>query len=158
VVNPTACVQSPVLSLFALTKASLTKQYTKETLVKLTKRINPHFRQTDHGMVLVATRCAGQSEPQFPPPEFVHNDARHVDIDIGPLGQLYTYTVVHLGKNDPAYALAMVDFEPGIRIFGRLLYDSAQTPSIGGTVRVVPFDLPDGSHDYAFKPVQGAVQ
>ncbi|WP_382327514.1 hypothetical protein ACFJGX_00395 [Hydrogenophaga sp. UC242_50] len=44
----------------------------------------------------------------------------------------------------------MVDFEPGVRAFGRLLFD-AEPPAIGSRVRVVPFSLPDGTPDYAFQ-------
>ena len=44
----------------------------------------------------------------------------------------------------------MVDFEPGVRAFGRLLY-SAKPPAIGASLRVVPFALPDGTPDYAFQ-------
>jgi uncharacterized OB-fold protein len=101
-------------------------------------------------MVLVATRGFGRSELQFPPAEFVHDDEQPVYVLIGPLGWLYTYTVVHAGNDELPYSLAMVDFEPGVRVFGRLLQDEGN-PVIGGSVRVVPFALPDGTPDYAFR-------
>ena len=118
--------------------------------MKLSKRIAIHLRDTPQGMVLVATRDAGREELQFPPCEFIHDDAMPEEVPIGPVGQLYTYTVVHAGKDRPPYGLAMVDFAPGVRVFGRLLHDEGR-PVIGGDVRVVPFALPDGTPDYAFR-------
>lgn len=99
-------------------------------------------------MVLVATRVAGQA-PQFPPIVFLHGDERAEEIELGPTGRLYSYTVVHPGKDKAPYGLAMVDFEPDVRAFGRLLFDG-QPPAVGGALRVVPFSLPDGTPDYAF--------
>lgn len=124
--------------------------------MKLTRRTSSHFRQTDQGMVLIATRSESHPELQFPPSEYIHGDAAPHDVAIGPNGRLYTYTVVHPGKEASPYALAMVDFEPGVRVFGRLVHNTANPPVIGGTVRVVPFELPDGNPDYAFEPLQGS--
>ena len=120
-----------------------------ESILKISKRAGPHFRQTPSGMVLVATRVAGQPA-QFPPIEYLHDDQPCEDIDLGPTGTLYSYTVVHAGKDKAPYGLAMVDFEPGVRAFGRLLHE-AQPPAIGAPVRVVPFALADGTADYAFQ-------
>ena len=117
--------------------------------MKIIKRTGSHFRDTADGMVLVAGHVAGQPL-QFPPVEFVHNDQRVTDIELGPTGSLYSFTVVHPGKDKPPYGLAMVDFEPGVRAFGRLLFD-AEPPAIGSRLRVVPFTLPDGMPDYAFQ-------
>jgi uncharacterized protein len=100
-------------------------------------------------MVLIATRVTGQPF-QFPPTEFVHNERQLEEIELGPTGSLYSFTVVHPGKDKPAYGLAMVDFEPGVRAFGRLLFD-AKAPAVESRVRVVPFALPDGTPDYAFQ-------
>jgi hypothetical protein len=50
----------------------------------------------------------------------------------------------------------MVDFEPNVRAFGRLNLDGATAPKIGSTVRIVPFDMADGTADYAFEAVTGA--
>ena len=120
-----------------------------EFALKISRRAEPAFRQSSSGMVLVATRVA-QQPPQFPPIEYVHDDTRVEEIELGPSGTLYSYTVVHAGKDKPPYALAMVDFEPGVRAFGRLLYET-QAPDIGAAVRVVPFALADGTADYAFQ-------
>ncbi len=106
-------------------------------------------------MVLVATRTASHPQPQFPPLEFVHNDEPVEEVTIGPKGTLYTYTVVHPGKDKTPYALAMVDFELNVRAFGRLILDAGKAPKIGSTVRVVPFDMADGTADYAFEAVTG---
>jgi hypothetical protein len=102
-------------------------------------------------MVLVAT-AVGQCPPQFPPIEYLHGDQEAKEIELGPLGRLYTYTVVHPGKEKAPYGLAMVDFEPGVRAFGRLLFDG-HPPAIGSAVRVVPCPLADGTPDYAFAGV-----
>lgn len=117
--------------------------------MKIIKRTESHFRETTGGMVLVATRVAGQPA-QFPPIEFVHDDQQVEDIALGPTGALYSFTIVHPGKEKPPYGLAMVDFEPGVRAFGRLLFD-VQPPAIGSRLRVVPLALPDGTPDYAFQ-------
>ena len=117
--------------------------------MKIIKRTESHFRETAGGMVLIAAHVAGQP-PQFPPIEFVHNDQEIREIELGPTGSLYSFTVVHPGKDKPPYGLAMVDFEPGVRAFGRLLFDT-QPPAIGSRLRVMPLTLPDGTHDYAFQ-------
>ena len=117
--------------------------------MKIIKRTESHFRETPGGMVLVATQVAGQPA-QFPPIEFIHDDQQVEVIELGPTGTLYSFTVVHPGKFKPPYGLAMVDFEPGVRAFGRLLFD-ANPPAIESRVRVVPCALPDGTPDYAFQ-------
>ena len=123
--------------------------------VKLSKRTEPHFRMTGNGMLLIATRTASHPQAQFPPLEYVHGDESVEDVPIGPFGQLYTYTRVHPGKGSEPYALAMVDFEPGVRAFGRLIYKDGKAPAINSTIRIVPGNLPDGSPDYAFEAVTG---
>ncbi len=123
--------------------------------MKLSKRTEPHFRMTENGMVLIATRTASHPQLQFPPLEYVHGDEPLEDVPIGPLGQLYTYTVVHPGKDSDPYALAMVDFEPGVRAFGRMVCKDGTAPAIDSTMRIVPSKLPDGSPDYAFEAISG---
>lgn len=117
--------------------------------MKIIKRTESPFRESPGGMVLVATRVTGQP-PQFPPIEFVHNDDEVEAVELGPTGFLYSFTIVHPGKDKQPYGLAMVDFEPGVRAFGRLLF-GAHPPAIGSRLRVVPFALPDGTPDYAFQ-------
>ena len=102
---------------------------------------------TPPGMVRIATRSSSQLTLRFPPAEFVHGDDEVEEVAIGPLGVLYTYTVVHPGKGVEPYALAMVDFEPGVRAFGRLCGPLQPAPAIDSTVRVVPFALADGTPD-----------
>lgn len=115
----------------------------------INKRTNSPFRESPRGMLLVATQVAGQPA-QFPPVEYLHRDQRVEEVELGPTGRLYSYTVVHAGKDKPPYGLAMVDFEPGVRAFGRLLFDELP-PAIGSALRVVPFALGDGTPDYAFQ-------
>ena len=117
--------------------------------MKIIKRTEPYIRETPGGMLLIATQIAGQP-PQFPPIEFVHNEQQIEEVELGPTGSLYSFTIVHPGKEKPPYGLAMVDFESGVRAFGRLLFD-AHPPAIGSRLRVVPFALPDGTPDYAFQ-------
>lgn len=123
--------------------------------MKLSKRTEAHFRTTENGMLLIATRTASHPQLQFPPLEFIHGDEPVEQVPIGPFGQLYTYTVVHPGKDSEPYALAMVDFEPGVRAFGRLIRKDGMAPTINSTMRIVPAELPDGSPDYAFEAVPG---
>lgn len=120
-----------------------------ENILKISKRTEPHFRDTPAGMVLVATQITGQPA-QFPPVEFLQDDQRAEEIELGPNGRLYSYTIVHASKDKPPYGLAMVDFEPNVRAFGRLLFDKTP-PEIGSLLRIVPFALPDGTPDYAFQ-------
>jgi len=123
--------------------------------VQLKKRTESHFCMSEDGMRLIATRTARNPQLQFPPLEFIHGDEAVEDVPLGPFGQLYTYTVVHPGKDKPPYALAMVDFDQGVRAFGRLNLDGDKAPSISSIVRIVPLALPDGSLDYAFEIVAG---
>ena len=120
-----------------------------ESSLKISKRAGSHFRETSRGIVLVATRVAGHA-PQFPPIEFLHGDQQPEEAELGPTGCLYTYSIVHPGKDQAPYGLAMVDFETDVRAFGRLLFQG-QPPSIGSRVRVVPWALADGTADYAFQ-------
>lgn len=117
--------------------------------MNISKRTGSHFRETPNGMVLVATQIKGQPA-QFPPTEFLHGDQLAEELELGPNGRLYSYSIIHASKDKPPYGLAMVDFEPSVRAFGRLLFDG-QPPAIGCLLRVVPFTLPDGTPDYAFQ-------
>lgn len=62
-------------------------------------------------------------------------------VRMGARGTVYTFTVVYVGAPGIAtpYALGYVDFEPGVRVFGRLPVDD---PEIG--MRVVPVPVADG--------------
>lgn len=62
-------------------------------------------------------------------------------VPIDPEGTVYTYTVVHVGAPDigTPYVIGYVDFEGGVRAFGRLAMDDAQI----GT-RVLPVPGADG--------------
>jgi uncharacterized OB-fold protein len=115
-------------------------------------RTESHLRQTAEGLVLLGTRNDGAAALQFPPARGAHAGEQLVDEPIGPEGTLYTFTTVHPGAGQPPYQLAMVDFEPDIRILGRVVA-STQPASFGAKVRIVPFTLPDGSADYAFETV-----
>jgi uncharacterized protein len=118
--------------------------------LNISKRAGPHFLASERGMVLVGTRVGGQ-QPQFPPTEYLVDGDQATDIALGPTGRLYSYSVVHPGKDKAPYALAMADFGD-VRAFGRLIFDG-KPPAIDSAVRVVPFTLADGEQDYAFQGV-----
>jgi uncharacterized OB-fold protein len=115
-------------------------------------RTESHLRQTADGLILLGTRTDRGAALQFPPARGAHAGERLVDVPIGPEGTLYTVTTVHPGAGQAPYQLAMVDFEPDIRILGRVVA-GAQPASFGAKVRIVPFTLPDGSADFAFETV-----
>lgn len=122
--------------------------------MEITKYPGGHFRNDADGMVLLGARYSGTGETRFPPPEFLHAGQAAEPVAMGASGCLYTFTTVHPGKA-PAYALGMVDFENGLRVFGRLVWPEGAGPTIGDTVHAVAFTLPDGTPDFAFAPVQG---
>jgi uncharacterized OB-fold protein len=126
--------------------------------MRLKQRSGLHFRSDPHGLQLIATRGPGDAPLQFPPQSFVHRDQVVEEVPIGPMGVLYTYSVVHPGRDKPPYGLAMVDFNPGVRAFGRLLLKKGPELQPGVAVRVVPSNLPDGEADYAFEAVGGVPQ
>lgn len=121
--------------------------------MQISKNENDHLSKDDQAFALYGTRVPG-GEVRFPPPEFVLNDEKLTPVALSTVGRLYTYTTVHPGKA-PAYSLAMVDLDHGLRVFGRLVHGEA-TPIIGSEVRVVPFKAPNGDRDFAFEPVAEA--
>ena len=88
--------------------------------MRLKQRTGSHLRNGPDGLQLIATRGSGDAPLQFPPQSFVHGNEVVEEVPIGPLGVLYTYSVVHPGRDKVPYGLAMVDFAPGVRVFGRL--------------------------------------
>ena len=121
--------------------------------MRLKRRTGSHFQSAADGLQLIATRGPCEAPLQFPPQSFVHGDQVIEEVPIGPLGVLYAYSVVHPGRDKAPYGLAMVDFAPGVRAFGRLLLKDSTELLPGASVRVVPYDLPDGEADYAFEAV-----
>jgi uncharacterized protein len=117
-----------------------------------TPRSAPYLRQDSDGLRLIATRSSHGEITQFPPAVALHGDERIEEIALGPEGTIYSFTTVHAGAVQKPYHLAMVDFEADVRVFGRVLARSAPL-AIGATVRVVPFEFPDGTPDYAFETV-----
>ncbi|CAN7595043.1 Zn-ribbon domain-containing OB-fold protein [Acidovorax delafieldii] len=121
----------------------------------LKKRSTRHIVQAPEGLALLATRSRSDAPWQFPPAEFILNEATHEEMLLAPKGILYTYSIVHLSRDTKPYALAMVDFEPGVRAFGPMLYEPGDEPPIGAVMEVVPHTLEDGFEDYAFRrPVE----
>ena len=126
--------------------------------MRLKQRTGSHFQSAADGLQLIATRGASDAPLQFPPQFFIHGDQAVEEVPIGPQGVLYTYSVVHPGRDKATYGLAMVDFAPGVRAFGRLLLNGGTELRLGASVRVVPFELPDGDADYAFEVVEEGAQ
>ena len=126
--------------------------------MRLKQRTGSHFQSAADGLQLIATRGASDAPLQFPPQFFIHGDQAVEEVPIGPQGVLYTYSVVHPGRDKATYGLAMVDFAPGVRAFGRLLLNGGTELRLGASVRVVPFELPDGDADYAFEAVEEGAQ
>lgn len=120
--------------------------------MEFTPRNAPYLRQESDGLRLIGTRSSRGGTAQFPPAVALHGDERVEEIVLGPEGTVYSFTTVHAGAAQQPYHLAMVDFETDVRVFGRLLASSAPL-AIGATVRVVPFQFPDGTPDYAFETV-----
>lgn len=117
----------------------------------ITKRSKSHLVNTQDGLTLLANRKEATLNWQFPPAEFFLGDTPDEEILLGPRGVLYTYSIVHVDRERGPYALAMVDFEPGVRAFGPMVYEAGKEPPLGAAMQVVPHTLADGSADYAFK-------
>ena len=124
--------------------------------MRLRQRTESHLRQAPDGLLLLASRTTDSALPQFPPMAFVHGDAVLQEVPLGPVGVLYTYSIVHPGRDKPPYGLAMVDFEPGVRVFGALRFEPGAEPALGAAMRIVPQALPDGEADYAFEALTSA--
>lgn len=122
--------------------------------MEITKYPQAHFRKDADGMTLLGARYRDSGALRFPPPEFLQAGEAAEPIAMGAGGRLYTFTTVYPGKA-PAYALGMVDFDNGLRVFGRLAWPEGAEPAIGDAVCVVASTLPDGTPDYAFAPLKG---
>lgn len=122
--------------------------------MEITKYPESHFRNDAEGLMLLGARDPATSALRFPPPEFLQAGEAAQPEAMGASGRLYTFTTVHPGKA-PTYALGMVDFDNGLRVFGRLAWPEGCQPAIGDVVHAVAATLPDGTPDYAFAPLQG---
>ena len=106
-----------------------------------------HFVRRLSSASVVLVGDGGPDGPTFPPADYYFDSAPDEAL-IGPVGEIYTYTVVH-GANAQNYALAMVDFPQGVRVFGRVV-DNLSRLRIGARVAVVPHSLAAVDDDYAF--------
>lgn len=122
--------------------------------MEITRYPESHFRIDSDGLMLLGARNRATGALCFPPPEFLQAGESAQPEAMGASGRLYTFTIVYPGKA-PAYALGMVDFDNGLRVFGRLAWPQGSQPAIGAVVRTVTAMLPDGTPDYAFAPMQG---
>ncbi len=106
---------------------------------------------------VMATRCKRCSTRYFPPkmdcPSCLGSDIEWFQIEGS--GKLATYTEVNYGptgfEDDTPYTLAIVDFEEGLRVFGRLSRSIRQTDiRIGMALKPVAVKLADGRVSYEF--------
>ena len=118
--------------------------------MNLSKREGSHFREVDGNLELIGTVSSRAAHPRFPPADYSLGGIQNEDVSLGSRGILYTYTIVHPGKDRAPYGLAMVDFPGQVRVFGRLLIDPESTVVLEKAVKVVPWEFPDGTKDYAF--------
>lgn len=123
--------------------------------MEITKYPEPHFGPTPDGITLLGARYRDTGDLRFPPPEFLQSGEAAGAEALGTQGRLYTFTTVYPGKA-PAYMLGMVDFDNGLRVFGRLTWPEGAEPAIGDVVRTAAATLPNGTPDYAFAPLKGA--
>jgi len=81
---------------------------------------------------LLASRDRETGEFVFPPVDATSPlAARYETVAVAPIGQVYSYTVIHPGpkSGEVPYALGYVDFPGPVRIFGRLA--GRPRPTIG---------------------------
>jgi len=106
---------------------------------------------------VMATRCKRCSTQYFPPkmdcPSCLGSDIEWFQIEDS--GKLATYTEVNYGptgfEDDTPYTLAIVDFEDGLRVFGRLSRSIRQTDiRIGMALKPVAVKLASGRVSYEF--------
>jgi uncharacterized protein len=97
-------------------------------LLKIIKRTESPFRDTPGGMVLVATRVASQP-PQFPPIEFVHDDQKVEEIELGPTGSLYSFTIVHPARRSSRTAWPWSTSRPAFVRSGDCCLATSRPPS-----------------------------
>ena len=118
--------------------------------MNLSKREGSHLRELDGSLELIGTVSTRAPHPRFPPADYSLGGIPNEDVVLGSRGILYTYTIVHPGKDRAPYGLAMVDFPGQVRVFGRLLIDPDSQVVLEQPVKVVPWTFPDGTGDYAF--------
>ena len=104
----------------------------------LTERL---WRNTSEGPALVASKQLSSGELIFPPllEQSPLADA-YVTTTVPPSGVVYSYTIVHPNAKtgQAPYALALIDLQGPVRLFGRL--DGGRRPEIGDRVHAVPDD------------------
>lgn len=126
---------------------------------------------------LLSTRCLDCDVSMFPPQSACGRCGGQAveDAPVGPRGKIWTYTTQTFrppsppyGVDDSAetfqsYGVAMVEFEGGLLVHGRLLTDQNAALAIGQTVEAVALQLEgDGGallETYAFRLIsEGEVQ
>jgi len=86
----------------------------------IAKRNQSHIRRLASRSVLMGD--FGPNGVTFPPADF-YFDSTPADALIGPVGEVYAYTVVH-GSNARNYASATADLAGGCAFFGEAIWPS----------------------------------
>ena len=104
---------------------------------------------------VMTTRCKQCDTSYFPPkmdcPKCLQSEVEWFEIEGS--GRLITYTVVHYGpsgfEDDAPYLLAVAEFPGGVRVFGRLDREIAESDiKVGMSVKPVTIRLPDDKISY----------
>jgi len=99
---------------------------------------------------LLATWSPPGKALQFPPVSVPLPEPPRVQ-PLAAEGRLYTYTVIHPGRDADPYTIGFVDFPEGVRVFGRLDIPAGQRPSLG-----MPIAVRAAEDDYRFVPGRNA--
>jgi uncharacterized OB-fold protein len=108
---------------------------------------------------VMAVRCKKCGMRHFPPRSDCSNclSCELEWFEIAGEGKLLTYSTVAYGptgfEEDCPYTLALVSFEGGLQVFGRLARDiEASQTRVGMEVKVAPVALKGGRISYEFRP------
>lgn len=98
----------------------------------------------------IAARCAKCGTVAFPRRRRCASCRRTEfgDVLLDPLGTVYSYTIVHLGRagTKTPYGIGVVDFSHGVRIVGRLYaWDAVPRDKLIGSDVVAALDPDDGT-------------
>ena len=106
---------------------------------------------------VMSNRCKKCGRIYFPPRADCADDFTSAMewLPVQGKGKLMTYTVVSYGpsgfENDTPYILALAEFPPGVRVFGRLDKTIPQDQiKVGMEVAVAPVTLAEGKLSYQF--------
>jgi uncharacterized OB-fold protein len=119
------------------------------------------FHEGPDGSVLLGNKCGSCGQVFFPKVAFCltccHDEMK--EIEVGPRGKLYSYTVSHMPSShfEPPYAVGYVDMPEGVRVFAPFEINEAKPFCIGMEMEAVIKNLwQEGEKEvtgYVFRPV-----